>query len=628
MDYQKTFSFFLLLFVLLDYSNSLIAYDCKSGNVNMTSVSLINLPDCTINKPNITTIDVNLAVTQTTQFSDVAFFRCSVEEFNIVWRCGKTIDTGLSGGFYSQVPMITKKACLRMVQEGVYTVLTNNEKLDIMLSSTGKTSASYVSRGFISSDGSCTAGVQFSRSGRIYDRPVQNTRLEIKYSSGKARLSHDENTILFPSGVSCKYSDGECVHPDYGYIFWDKLTPECRMDSHEKSLVYNGVGKMITDYTSNPPVNYVQVSYDGYDFQIQLSDQTDFVCGYRSYLTEHPRLFVTLLGKDYPLFPLTKKVQPVDVNLMNYVNSKMVFSMRHTKQEVDRLFQLFELDRCQTQNRITQAMLSIASRDPLEFAYLYFQKPGYTAVVRGEVIHIAKCAETAVEPDMEIEGCYNELPVRSSNVTMFMSPKTRIMIKFGSLVSCLPDLAPRFFVDGNWVSRTKHGLMRVNTPITMTHTNIHYSFSELKSLARGGLYSSETIQSYQEILTSPMVENVISSRVHNALEGKHQLPTGYSFSSGFTEDDFDTIQNNVENWFEKLTSKLTFLGQITSTILGFVIIIKTITYILSCILNFKIMYDTFGFATAVTSFWWESLCNTLLHKKISKKTDIILSEGV
>lgn len=49
---------------------------------------------------------------------------------------------------------------------------------------------------------------------------------------------------------------------------------------------------------------------------------------------------MTIIPRDAPDF-LSKPVGFEDDDLLNYINSKFVYVMRHTKQEVDRLFRLF-----------------------------------------------------------------------------------------------------------------------------------------------------------------------------------------------------------------------------------------------------------------------------------------------
>ena len=156
---------------------------------------------------------------------------------------------------------------------------------------------------------------------------------------------------------------------------------------------------------------YVHVNQGDYDFQVKLGKPGTSICGFNSFSTEHPRLFVTIVPQNSPEFPMVKPVGSEDVNLLNYINSKFVYVMRHTKQEVDRLFRLFEQERGHMQNRITENLMTLALISPKEFAYQYFKSPGYTAVVRGEVVHVAKCREVAVMPRVLTDECYNELPV-------------------------------------------------------------------------------------------------------------------------------------------------------------------------------------------------------------------------
>lgn len=163
--------------------------------------------------------------------------------------------------------------------------------------------------------------------------------------------------------------------------------------------------------------------FGGYDFQVLLKNRQEMICGYRSYYTEHPNLFVTLLSSQGPKFPLRRQVTAVDVSLLNFVNSKLVYSFRHIRQEVSKLFDLFNHDRCQAHNRITQNLLSIALLSPQEFAYTY-GGPGHTAIARGEVIYLAKCRPVAVIPDLNFTGCHNELPVVYNNETFFMTPRS------------------------------------------------------------------------------------------------------------------------------------------------------------------------------------------------------------
>jgi len=56
--------------------------------------------------------------------------------------------------------------------------------------------------------------------------------------------------------------------------------------------------------------------------------------------------------------------------------------------------------------------MTLAIIAPKEFAFEYYKQPGCTAVVRGEVVHVAKSQPVNVTFDpTPTMKCYNELPI-------------------------------------------------------------------------------------------------------------------------------------------------------------------------------------------------------------------------
>lgn len=80
---------------------------------------------------------------------------------------------------------------------------------------------------------------------------------------------------------------------------------------------------------------------------------------------------------------------------MTYFNSKLVFTMRHIKNQIDRKI---SFDSCLAKTKIIQNIITTTKNSPLKFAYKYMNGPGYTATIRshGEVVYISKCTPTSV----------------------------------------------------------------------------------------------------------------------------------------------------------------------------------------------------------------------------------------
>nr|QRW42749.1 MAG: glycoprotein [Gordis virus] len=604
------YRFFLLASVLV-VVEALIAFDCHGSKLNMTSISLVTTPECIATKKNITIEEIRIALSQTSIQYETTYMRCNVETLNLIGRCGKSIDTFADKSLFSEIISVTRDECSNMVRTKTYRASTSNGKVDFKLTG-GLTKESYTTRGSFS-DGSCNPGTDLTRNGITYTRPIVNTEYSITTSSGTALVDVESDTIKFPGGAVCRYSDENCFSADLGYLFWDKPRPKCN-DQKEKSLIYSGIANLVTvvDETTQ---KFVQVTHDGYDFQILLSERTEYICGYRSYHTEHPNLYVTILNIDNPFLDLERRVTPLDVNLLNYVNSKIVYSVRHINQEVDRLFSVFQRDRCESHNRITENMMTLAILSPIEFAYMYGGQ-GYTAVRRGEVIYLARCSPVVVEINMEESRCFNELPVSYENRTMFMSPRNRVLVPVGKPVDCLPDLMPKFLLGDMWYIKTEHGLMKTISPSTISQEPLSYKFEVMGDLASGGLYTSELIQKYQEALVSPIVSDIITYRLKDSIQGGSTLPEGYSFVSGFKPVDFSTIQSRVSTWWDHFTGRATTLG----SWMGFVLLIfgfwKMVIYGVGCFFNFRAINQELNWLIAIPLCLFESLTSLFLHGKL------------
>lgn len=597
---------------------ALSAFDCRGVAINKTTISLIETPICASKKPNITSQLVSVAVTQTTSISEISFLRCKLEAFHHVQRCGVSLDTWHNSGYYSEVLEITRDECIHMVHSS-FINLRWGSNTRVTLPKGGYFSYSYTSFGNIDG-GSCTSGGTLtSPSGIRWDRAIRNTRLEMTYTMGMARLFHDEGQIKFPNGVICNVLEGSCDHSGYGHLFWSVPSPDCRSTNSKNSLVFKGMAQLIVDKDSvEVGSQYIHVNQGDYDFQVKLGKAGTSICGFNSYSTEHPRLFVTIVPPNSPDFPMIKPVGSEDVNLLNYINSKFVYVMRHTKQEVDRLFRLFEQERCHMQNRITENLMTLALISPKEFAFQYFKAPGYTAVVRGEVVHVAKCREVAVMPRVLTDECYNELPVNYNNQTWFMTPRTRVLIRHGTKVECASDIGPQFMLNGRWVTPTSTGLMSVKLPFVISPDPLQYEFEQLDDIANNGLYSSETILKYQKILTSPLEERVISTRIADAISGKYNLPDGISIRNAFTDVDFDMIDKKLNGWSKVISESSKNIGGWFGFFLFVVFSIRAIVAAVNSFVNFRFLKRTHGVLIAALFCIFDSIAHYIVRGDILK----------
>lgn len=281
-----------------------------------------------------------------------------------------------------------------------------------------------------------------------------------------------------------------------------------------------------------------------------------------------------------------------------------MYSFQHVKQEVSKLFDLFNFDRCKVHNRISQSMMS--------FAYSY-GGPGHTAVTRGEVVYLA----VPVIPDLSNTGCCKELPVTYNNASMYMSPRDKVLLDVGTPIECLPDLLPKFFfIDNAWYIKTAHGLVETPSPHTMAPDSLKYSFRELTGLTSDGLYSTEIIKKYQNALISPMMETVISNRVAGSVKGDVTLSDGYRFSNGFPVIDYQNIKEKVGRWWKSFSAGAKDQGSWFAYIMMWFLGARLFIYTISCVLNFRELRKDVCLCLAIPVCLFECVCNLIFHDRI------------
>lgn len=177
-----------------------------------------------------------------------------------------------------------------------------------------------------------------------------------------------------------------------------------------------------------------------------LDKGTKTICGIGVTVTDHPKLLVQEVRNGLYFFK-PDSISAKNMDIFLYVNAKFTHIENHMRREMGTMYEVLITDLCETK----QTQLSIATIDPVEFAYMYKQEPGYSAVVMGEQVHLIKCRAVFVS-SRKTEGCFNELPVNYTGQPMFMAPRSHIIQKTGTPVTCSILMQPTYKLSGTWFS--------------------------------------------------------------------------------------------------------------------------------------------------------------------------------
>lgn len=584
--------FYVIIFSLVKLSSSLVAYQCGNvDSVNKTTISLVSTPTCESPRMNMSISNHNVIVTQNIRSMRTKYQKCLVTAKHTVYHCGIFFDSPQSSGQYSEIFLVTKEECANLVRTGEYKSPIGSRQVTLSSGS----SVSFDSWGYIR-DGSCVPGDTLEYRGRTWYRPVRVTELTVTYGTGFATHETDSKDLVLPGGYKCLYSGSECFLPDLGNVFWTIPIPRCFDGEKEKNIIYRGKAK-IAEYRGE---KILQVSKSDLTYQVLLRDETVSICGYESHLTEHPNLFVTILDQHTESFPDLPPPEGSDVNTLDYLNSKIVYAVRKIQVEVEELFTMFLTERCKTERKLVASMLTIARQNPRDFAFQYFGRPGFTATTLGEAIFMYACDPTVVQVAPYDGICYNEMPVLHNGTIMFMTPRSRILIPQGTVVTCVADIRPIYKFGDRWYSHGEDSLIPHTSPEEIVIDPVVFKFESFKNLAEEGIYSRKTMSTIQNAIISPMQDEVMSSSISRSIiDHKSYLPRNYGPEVLFDVEHANRLWEKTDSYLVNLYRKMTDFGGFLTCVFFIFAVFRLACSVFAGIINFRTIRESMGFLAAI-----------------------------
>ncbi|CAB0043046.1 unnamed protein product [Trichogramma brassicae] len=126
------------------------------------------------------------------------------------------------------------------------------------------------------------------------------------------------------------------------------------------------------------------------------------------------------------------------------------------------MYETLVLQRCKLERKVIENALAIATLQPSELAYQILGERGVMAVPAGECVHFVTCLRVNLEI-RDTNDCYNEVPVQHGNESLFLAPRSRILIAHGKKITCDTRMPPMFKIGQIWY-RMLPDLIDVPTP--------------------------------------------------------------------------------------------------------------------------------------------------------------------
>lgn len=243
------------------------------------------------------------------------------------------------------------------------------------------------------------------------------------------------------------------------------------------------------------------------------------------------------------------------------------------------------------------------------------KRSGFTAIVAAEVLYIIECKPVFVTYESKQE-CYQEIPVKYNNVSMFMAPVTRILQRRGTEIDCTPLIPAKFTIGGRWYTTDQR--LRESTPPNKLTTDVitSWSYTSLPSLMQSGVYDAESLERMKNMIYEQGDKKIASSVLHKAISRQHPNLQGFTFDALISER---IIDNAFNKYWSKFISWSTWLGNVTSTALGINMITRMIKFAVDTLIHGRILYDIYGFGWLLLASFWDSLTKLLSHRNVMKR---------
>ena len=600
-------AFFYLICAILGLETSgLIGYDCASPEVNMTSYSLTDVSSCLPAIKNLSITEVPIQVLQRSTKSSVMVYQCKVILKRSIRYCGMHSHISDYEHSYSYiVKEFTSEECKTTHLLGAL-ALTHDKRIgELKRNSTTRGETLII--GSIRSS-SCSGGT-YRTPEYTWTNALVYYEYEISLYNYEAMIDTENDQIILRHGVVCPYSHGKCLDSEDGYSTWD-ISLNQRCEDTEFEVIFEGsVNKTInidTQRKDNPAV-YTSIS-DSHLFSIRTKG-TSKICGYQGYKTDHPRIFILeSVGFSTPFHKKPTNARNHDI--FTYFNSKITLVENYIGQKLDDVYNSVMVEMCKIDKALMETKLTLARLNPTEFVNTIMKRSGFTAVVAGEVLHVLECKPVYVKP-IESEICYQEIPVKFGNQTMFLAPVTRTLQLRGTEIDCTPLLPAKFQIGGRWY--TTDGRMRETVaPHKLTSDIItKWTYTPLPNLMESGVYDSESLQKMKTMIYDQGDRRIASNVVHRLLAGQTPNRQGFYFDALVSEK---IIDNVVNKYWSKLISWSTWIGNVTSTAIGLYMIGRFFKFIIDTLMHGRILYEIYGFGWQLLASFWDSLTTFLTHR--------------
>jgi len=604
----------MLLFILLaalPYAASLLGYDCGGDGLNITTISLLDIGDCSMQDIEPSKEETHIQLMQLTDYDTTAVTQCKIEVDRTINYCGMHSHvSAVHNGRREYLLEIGEQACRRLHDIG--TISIGNAVLDRIVKNTTNLRSAMLA-GTVSVDGRC-AGSQYSDGYGSWENVIVQASIRITLRAFTASVKRSTGKVLLPTGTHCDLTPNYCIDADGAENYWNSLPVDsCHFDRYD--ILYQGLATKLTPKgEQTTPVIYTVTTQET-TFALAKASELS-LCGYKLIQTEHPKLFI-LETQEGRTFKTKTKISVDNLDIFSYVNSKFIYVEKHIRTQLTQLYRDIMEQKCALEQQILRNALSLASVAPDEMAFRIMKGPGYTAVTTGEVIHLIRCVPVECKI-RQTKECYHELPVAHRNTSLFLLPRSRILARNGTPRECSGLLPVMYKIQGTWFRMTPNPMETIAPPTIQPLTHPAWHYINPTSLAASGIYSSEDLDRLRTHIMFPVER---PSMVNNIVRGAmgESVPSGSISMLNLLDE--DSLNKIAETAGERVWQGFITFGSASAGVLAIILIVRIAKLIIDTIIHGYALHAAYGWSLHLLAAVWSSVTNLLLHNEHRSKRE-------
>ena len=253
---------------------NIIGYDCAGQGLNITRMSLLDVGECDITRPNVKLKQKYIRLLQSAKYGKVEVKQCKIEISRNIFHFGMFSHLSpVQGSFLEYIHEVPREVCESMHATGVVKIGDNTIISGLTPNST---TSRPVTLAGSAKDGSCS-GTTYSEPYATWEDVIVQANVKITLMNYITTTNTNKNELKLRTGTTCPLDKEYCLDRFDGQTYWRNI-PEhtCNFDHYE--VLYDGMAHVTTDLDQPNAMPLYTVITDT-TFSLFGKGKTN-VCGY------------------------------------------------------------------------------------------------------------------------------------------------------------------------------------------------------------------------------------------------------------------------------------------------------------------------------------------------------------